>query len=58
MCTFYALNIAKRLVTKINQWQISIYMYVKTIGIYPLLGSHFCSNHIQQAKSIFDRIST
>ena len=26
-------------------------MYVKTFGIYPLLGSHFCGNHMQEAKS-------
>ena len=51
MSLFYTINIAKRLVPKINQWGLSIYMYIKIVIIYPLLGSHLHSIHIEQAKS-------
>ena len=51
MSLFHTPNIVKRLITKINQKGLSIYMYSQSIGIYPLLGSHSCAIHFKQDVS-------
>ena len=48
MSFFHTLNIAKRLITKINQEGLSIYMYTQTVGNYPLLGNHLYAIHFKQ----------